>query len=373
VTARIPALDGLRGLAALCVLTFHVWLYRDGTPARVDRGDVVDSTLSSLRIALIFFFVLSGFLLARDLRRWLEEGVRAATLRRYAGRRARRILPAYWVSLAGALALVWGGSPEAGIRLPPAERLWAYVVLGQNHFADTVLRLNPVTWTLAVEVAFYALLPVLAAGLALMRVRSLAVAAVVLLAATLAVNLVAHLESWPLTARRSVLPYLGYFGLGMAVAWAAGRRDGPLGAATTPGLVCGGLAAVAATAAWQLSVARPGGDLGIGVLQHLPAGIGFAALVWAGAQGSGPAAAALSLRPLAALGVVSYGFFLWHVPILWALNRLGDWPGGALWAATAGLSLGAAALSWRLLERPLLKSPATLPRPWTSSRRSSSA
>jgi peptidoglycan/LPS O-acetylase OafA/YrhL len=253
MSPRLAGLDGLRGLAALCVLAFHAWLYRDGTPARVAKGDPADVALSSLRTALVLFFVLSGFLLARDLRRWLEDGVRP-TLRDYATRRAMRILPAYWVAIVGSVALLWGGRPADGIRLPPADDLWVFAILGQNYFSDTVMKLNPVTWTLCVEVAFYALLPLLAVGLRALGRRGLPLAALLLVAGSLAANAAAHEHAWNLAERKSPLPYLGYFGIGIGVAWVAGRRRAALGSWPTAGLALGG---VAAATGWVWCAPRP--------------------------------------------------------------------------------------------------------------------
>lgn len=351
MSPRLAGLDGLRGLAALCVLAFHVWLYRDGTPARVAEGDWVDGTLSSLRIALVLFFVLSGFLLASDLRRWLDHGV-GGSIGGYALRRAARILPAYWLSLVGALALLWGGSAADGIRMPDPEHLWLFAVLGQNYSPETVMALNPVTWTLCVEVAFYALLPLVALLLRALGRHGVPIAAVVLIAAALAANAAADDHAWELTARKSPLPYLGYFGLGIGVAWLAGRRR--LGAAPTLALAAAGLAGAGVWAWYQLAVELPSQNRAIGVLQHLPAAVGFALLIWAAARGSGPLARALSLRPLTALGRVSYGVYLWHLPILLFLNRVADLSPIVLGLATFALTLPAAVLSWRALEKPAL-------------------
>ncbi len=63
----------------------------------------------------------------------------------------------------GAIALLWGGSGTPGIRLPAASDLPLFAIFGQNYSLDTIMRLNPVTWTLCVEAAFYVLLPLLGA------------------------------------------------------------------------------------------------------------------------------------------------------------------------------------------------------------------
>ncbi len=304
--------------------------------------------------------MLTGFLLVRDLERWLASGVRS-TLRSYTRRRAWRVLPAYWVSLAGAVALLWGGSPSDGIRLPPADMLWAFVVLVQNYFADTVMRLNPVTWTLVVEVAFYVLLPLVAAGFAAARWRSVPAIAGLLIAVTLGFNWLLREMDWPLTAAKSPFPFLAYFGLGLLAGWAARRRGlvpfggGTLRGGAALGLFAAGLVIVVAEWRWLAGVQRPSQDVAVGVLQHIPAAVGFALMIFAAAAASGALRTWLSFAPVVWLGERSYGFFLWHLPVLLALHRLGDWDVG-WWAGTAlVMSLVLAGVSWRWLEAPLLR------------------
>src|SRR5947209_6705950 len=60
---RTPGLDGLRGVAALSVVCLHVWLYTRGDPARPDGAGFWGHAAFQLRLGLIFFFVLSGYLL----------------------------------------------------------------------------------------------------------------------------------------------------------------------------------------------------------------------------------------------------------------------------------------------------------------------
>lgn len=62
---RLASLDGLRGLAALSVFSFHVWLYTMSKPAATDRSSFGDYAAHELRLGLVLFFVLSGFLLSR--------------------------------------------------------------------------------------------------------------------------------------------------------------------------------------------------------------------------------------------------------------------------------------------------------------------
>src|SRR6266540_895785 len=155
-TTRGAALDGLRGLAALAVFLLHVWIYR--SPSKPARDSFGDSLLFEMRLGLVLFFVLSGYLLYRQFARAAIRR-REVDVVRFVKRRAARILPAYYVAIVGSLALlaVAGGIP--GLRSPDSSELPLFAVFGQNYAEGTILRLNPVTWTLCLEVAFYALLP----------------------------------------------------------------------------------------------------------------------------------------------------------------------------------------------------------------------
>src|SRR5436190_11166693 len=160
---RTAGLDGLRAVAALSVLCFHAWLYGFDHPYSVTRDTVFDRVVFEFRLGLVFFFVLSGYLLYRAFARAALTGERRVDARHYAVRRIARIVPAYWLATIGAIALLWGGRGTPGIRLPAASDLPLFAVFVQNYSLDTILRLNPVTWTLCVEAAFYVLLPVLGA------------------------------------------------------------------------------------------------------------------------------------------------------------------------------------------------------------------
>ena len=165
-TARdhLPALDGVRGVAILAVVAFHVavvltsgasWAYRDAPPAFA-----WPAFAGSLGVDL--FFVLSGFLVLRSWRsirkRYADDGVRSIV--EFARRRGRRILPPYWVALA--ILVVWR-APQWIETAHGWRNLGLFVSL--NQFLDTDLprQLNTVTWSLTTETHFYVLLPFLAA------------------------------------------------------------------------------------------------------------------------------------------------------------------------------------------------------------------
>ncbi|MDX6696934.1 MAG: hypothetical protein QOE65_331 [Solirubrobacteraceae bacterium] len=357
---RSTGLDGIRGLAALTVFGFHVWLYG----AKASSPRFVADVFNELRIGLICFFVLSGYLLygafVRAARRQGDE----VSLPRYVARRAARILPAYYVSLLGAIVLLGHVAGSPGVRVPDGDNLPLFVFFAQNYSADTIMQLNPVTWTLCLEVAFYALLPVLglfAYHLAKGRARPQVMLLVALIALGVGWNVAGHLLHWQQPATKALPAYLPYFAVGMLVALALESRradDRPLrlSARSTWLVTLSGLALVVGNAWWHISSPGPTRDVVMMALHDIPAGAGFALLILAVAAGCGAATGWLRARWLAGLGVISYGFYLWHVPlILFVKETSAHQPGAfALAAVVTPLALAAGAASWLWIERPLL-------------------
>jgi acetyltransferase len=320
---RDAALDGLRALAALSVVAFHVWLYTSPDPTLPTREGFWNRLLFEGRIGLVLFFVLSGFLLFRS----------RYDLRRYFTRRALRIVPAYWFALAGALLLLWGGGGTPGIRLPDASSLGLFVVFGQNYSDGTIMQLNPVTWTLCVEVAFYVVLPFL-------RPRLLPLMIVV----GLAWNFAVHSVGGDQVMAKALPAFLPYFAVGMAAAVWPVRR-------WLPGLAITGVLLVVANGVWHSVAAPRVVNPLLAVLADFPAAVGFGLVVAAVAGGG--------LRWLSGLswvGVRSYGLYLWHVPLILFLRRVDLLPLSFVPALVLVLpvALGAAAFSWRFVERPAL-------------------
>ncbi len=357
-SSRSAPLDGLRALAALSVLVFHVWLYRD-TPPPNPREALTDKFLFELNLGLILFFVLSGFLLYQAFARASIGSGKSVAFRDYARRRAARIVPAYYVNLAGCLLLFWLVGLMALV--PQAEQLPLFAVFGQNFSPDTVMKLNPVTWTLSVEMSLYLLLPLI--GFAALRFGPKRVATQVLfllalIGLTLAWNALVLANDWSPIGRKVIPAFIGHFALGMlgALWFERRRRDDadPLSPGATAAVFGAGMAFVFLNGYWHESGI---GDYGFSLSGSLLAALGFALMIVAAISGSGLSIGWLNFRPLVAIGVVSYGLYLWHLPLLLAARRFEIFPDAFAprLAVVLMLSLTAAVASWKLVEEPLIR------------------
>ncbi len=361
-------LDGVRAIAALSVACFHVWLYRSERP-RGERTELLDQVLFHASTGLVCFFVLSGYLLYGPFARAALTGSPGVAVGPYLRRRAARIVPAYWLCGAGCLVLYAVVGYHA--ITPSASELPVFALFLQNYSLATMGRLNPVMWTLGVEVAFYLLLPLvgwLALRIAARGVRAQVLLVLAIVAVSPAWNVLALALGWEGLAHRALPAWLGCFGLGMLVAiWVQRRESSRIGPWATAALVVAAAAVVAGDAMWSengwwldegifsASFLRP--SVQLAVVGHLGAAAGFALLVVAAVRGSGPAVGWLGWRPLAAIGVVSYGVYLWHLPLLLALREAGLLPPGLLprLLVVLAVTLPVAAASWRFVERPLIE------------------
>ncbi len=286
---RSDAIDGLRGLAALSVLVFHVWLYRDPR-LREAQWSVLDELAFALHLGLICFFVLSGFLLYRAFARAALSGSGPVEWRTYAVRRTARIAPAYYACLAGCLALY----ALVGIDniVPAAAELPVFVLFAQNYSTGTLMQINPVTWTLVVEAAFYVVLPfvgVLALVAGPRRPRAQLALLAALVAVTVAWNHAVAAGDLGEIARKALPAWLGVFAMGMLAAhWLERRRlsgTPDLTPQRTLALALLGAAITFAVAWWhQGTTATLGGWRT--ALGDVPTGAGFALLVAAVAAGT---------------------------------------------------------------------------------------
>ncbi len=368
--SKYPAFDGLRALAALLVIAYHVTLAGGWT-----RTGGLAPLASELKGGVTVFFVISGFLLYLPYARAIRDRRDLPDWHAYARRRALRILPAYWVALT-VLAIVGLATSVF------SWNWWLYYGLAQIYHRETTLGGLSVAWTLCVEVTFYLCLPLMARGMAALvssrpvgdrfRWQLAVVAAVGLGSLTLRV-LASHSLVGPVSSGHSVLETalpgtLDWFalGIGLAViasAWEAQVRIAPLlSRLAQRGYLCWLLAAGCYLAgAWTQH-----GDEFLplyGVVTHVTLGLASALLVLpAAVPSSGTGTVPILTRPILIwLGTISYGMYLWHSALITGIQRItglaASHPAGplpVLALAVAGLAAAVAlgAASWYVVERP---------------------
>ncbi|CPR08067.1 acyltransferase [Mycobacterium bohemicum DSM 44277] len=316
------------------------------------------------------FFVISGFLITGLL--WREaRSTGTVRLAGFYGARARRLLPASAtvgvVIMLGAAALVPAllsrGIIDDGIASALYVSNYRFMLQGVDYLA-TNLPPSPFQhyWSLGVEEQFYLVWPalIIATAWLIRRARRRAAAPadsserpyLVVLALVAVVSFALSLVATRLA------PPVAFFSLptrawelavGGLVALTAGqwRRLPPLSAAIAG---WGGLALI------LLACIRLGRSTPYpGTAALLPV-LGAALVIGAGcaapARGCGRA---LAVRPMRAIGRVSYSWYLWHWPVLLVAMPAAAWPKQPLWPAIAAivLSLGLAVLTLRFIENPL--------------------
>ena len=368
VQARFVALDVLRGVAALMVLVWHA--YPVNAAGAYERGwglAFADTGLGQGGVTL--FFVLSGFLIGGP---FLEArlGLRPTPdLRAYALRRAARIVPAYWLALAGTIAVLGYFTMQP----PTGGQLLEHALLLQNTVPGEAHGFFPPGWTLGVEALFYIALPL--AVLVLLRTRrpdanrlNLAIGAVWLVSSVcglVAWGSFAHpwTDPWATLAQNSIPATIFLFCPGLLIAVArAAPRGNPVATALTwlarHAFVSAILIACAfvLACASELSTSTIVLELRYQSLMVAAALLVNLALGWRVAWRGG-------LSVFAALGRWSYGIYLWHYPAALAVSRTALTPSATdgtivRWALfglpVLAVTIPMAALSWYVVERPLI-------------------
>jgi peptidoglycan/LPS O-acetylase OafA/YrhL len=346
-----PALDSLRGLAVAAVVVWHLYRVSGSSPS---GAPFWRWPIGVLRLSPDVFFALSGFLVIRSwhsIRRHSTGSLRA--IGEFWRRRARRVLPAYWVSLVVLIALVGRGV------LDNPRHVFLFATLNEYVRFWLPQRVNVVYWTLSVEWHFYLLVPLLA--FLMMRIGRWTV-----LAGTVFLSYMWWSHVPPMQLPQGfVFGHLDQFVVGaiageLVVAHAAGKTHRIVRIARERWF---GIAVVLAFVAlgtyhgWQLHAPS---DLAIDPLLHPVAGILSAAVFVHVLTRSGPPR--LQHRALRLLGLVSFSLYLWHWPILdhgmpWLRRHDGlpDIVGIPIAAVVlVAIAFAVATVSYLLIERPFL-------------------
>ena len=336
----LPWIDALRGLAILLVLPSHVALVVPGLSAPV----LALARFGQMGVQL--FFVASAYTLCLSWQqRRCDEAqpVRRSLLREFLLRRIFRIAPLYWLGVALFAALHFA---QAGTGAAPytAANVAANVFFGHGFVAAAQNSIVPCGWSIGVEMAFYALFPLLVVACSHGTGLRPALAAAVALGLNLALqDAVVANNSFAYFHPLNQLPV---FLLGMALFQWQRSRSAPGGVAAALGLA--GAPFFGLALLW-----RSGWGLAF-VAVPAVAGLAFVALAHAAGRWRRP------WPVLQAVGRASYAIYIVHVVFAWHGRRAvadvlplhGDGAYAAALLAVAALSYVTALWLGRGVERP---------------------
>jgi peptidoglycan/LPS O-acetylase OafA/YrhL len=364
---RLPALDGVRGLAISLVLAHHFFELTAPEPGLVDR--VAFGVAESGWIGVDLFFVLSGFLITSILYDTRES---ARYFVNFYARRTLRIFPLYYATLFVlfiVLPLVPHPLAAEYVRDSSRHQGWFWTYLTNFHIASRGAWYDylvpTVFWSLAIEEQFYLIWPLVVWSFTRQTLMRLCLALCVValaLRGALALGGVNPITLFVLTPARMDCLLLGGF-------LALIRRDdesfqriarGAAWVAPALGLVLLGLALPNATLDWRDPLTSTLGFSAVALLCG-----GLLVLV----VNAAPGAAMRQMfenRALRTLGQYSYAMYIFHGPAGTLVKRVYDvehapvvlgseLPRALLYGAIATLvTLAAAWCSWHLIERPFL-------------------
>jgi peptidoglycan/LPS O-acetylase OafA/YrhL len=344
----VPGLDGIRALAVISVIAYHL-----GLPSA--KGGM---------LGVGVFFTLSGYLITDLLMgHWRRHG--NLGLGTFWLRRARRLLPALFLMLA--IVSVWVALFDAS-QLDQVRRQvisaafyfanWSTIAQHGSYFARFAAPL-PLDhlWSLSIEEQFYLVWPwllMLALWLTRTRRALLMMTMTLGVASAIAMGLLFHPGYDPTRAYEGTdaRAFTLLIGAALAIVWPS---ELPRRAAVNPRLpvlldsiAVGGIVAIALL----ISLTDPFTSF-LYPYGFLILSIATAAVVGAVVHPASRVGAALGWRPLRWIGVRSYGIYLWQWPIIVLATPVGETPGLIRGALEVAATVLAASLSWRYVEEPI--------------------
>ncbi len=365
-----PAIDILRAVAALLVIVYHVIEIGRWTSFPI-TGPLLVARAGWIGVDL--FFVISGFVIGLSA---LQGHAREGTAFRasFARRRLARIVPLYALTALLFLLLV-----DPVLLMQPvstlAMHLGSHALFVHNLHPTTHGSINGPNWSVALEMQFYAAM-MLAAPWMARRAPLRLLAGLILMAWAWRAAVVWIVSASEENAHRlhvfsSQLPgTLDAFGVGIALAMlvlAAGAGTGtrpgspphPLLRRLAPGwanfLLWGLASAVLFWLAMRTYWPRASywNQPGMIIFWRTLLAVSFGCVVAAAV--TFPQPRALVLRPLRYLGQISYGLYLWHLPVLLTLVAIPGLTGARLLSLVVAGTVVLSAFSWHCFEKPFLR------------------
>lgn len=318
--AYMPALDGMRGVAVLVVFFYHAFPWF-GLPGW---------------IGVDVFFVISGWLITRILLRERIKNGRI-NLGQFYLKRFLRLYPALLAMVVVVTLVMLGFGILVPTLLSDAVVALTYTSnIAMSYFGTYMMPFRH-TWSLATEEQFYLLWPLILIGLLAFKFRNRTLGIILgcfAVAGFVLRIMLAATEYSPLANTSALL-------VGCAAAFVV--ADKPWQSAP---LAYFAVAAIAVSIAGHMLGLVPTFAVAAVVVVSTPF------LILHAASGSGAMVWCLSRPWLVYTGVVSYGIYLWHYPILFILRTTTDLSGGALGAVAFVLTGSATVLSYKFVEAP---------------------
>jgi peptidoglycan/LPS O-acetylase OafA/YrhL len=359
---RLGVLDGLRGLAVLLVLWYHVWEISWLSPP-----DWLAFLPATGFTGVTLFFFLSGFVISYPFIRAGQLGRPEPSWGHFAWRRFIKIVPSYVLSVAVAYALGYAQRQPNAALLPD---LATHLLFIHTWFPDRYGSINGVLWTLAVEVEFYCIFPLI--WWAFRRQPWLCAAAMIALAWMWRASMAHCCYSTLFVQYEENLPgYLDIFAFGMLSAYlfvsratllrrAAVRRIAPLvalGGFAMLGLLLENCYMNRFSDQWS----------GVWQIDHRPLlGVAFSAIALGSLASPRWWQILLDNAPMRFLAEISYNLYLYHQIVARELIAhhippyTGDPHYDAQWQArytelAFAIAIAVATVTTDLFERPLLR------------------
>jgi peptidoglycan/LPS O-acetylase OafA/YrhL len=316
-TIKLPAIDALRGLAAIGVAWFHsrsdLWVGYREIKAHPENFSALDQALawfslpvSQMGSLVMLFFVLSGFCIHLSF----ADSAKPMEIVPYAIRRLFRIVPAYWFALACCWVIPWILSPVIAHTNQEEDRYLASAFMLQNWWFDGAqISLNPSLWSIPVEIEFYVFYPLLLSIHRKYGLRGLTVLTVICTSIGLGL--------YGLGMNNANGSFFKYSLIWNAGAWLADKfkKSGRLGWSTSH--------AIFFFCSLALTLVAVGLSVPVFFLHYGWGVCAFLGLWWVISQDSSPdSQTEIWIRILAPVGTLSYSLYLIHYPFFRVLGHI---------------------------------------------------
>jgi peptidoglycan/LPS O-acetylase OafA/YrhL len=367
VKDRLGVLDGMRGVAVLLVLWYHIWEI-SWLPAPFMWLQWIPETGF---IGVPLFFFLSGFVITFPFVRAQVAGERLPTWGHFAWRRFIKIVPSYVLSIVIAYAIGYAALERAGAA--PWQEIVTHLLFIHTWWQSTYGSINGVLWTLAIEVEFYLVFPLVWWCFSRQTVATFGgMIAIAMLWRIHAAQCCFHHEM-PLLVEN--LPgYLDIFACGMFSAWIFARfGHGLRKPRISPAMPIIAIAGVVLCSLLLIGMYQqrmlPQWETGLQIYTRSLYGVGFGAVAIGSLAAPRFWEVLLANAPLRFMAFISYNLYLYHQMVARIMVRLHVPPylgkdphADPVWQVRYTIlafivTIVQAAIVTYLVERPLLRLP----------------